>query len=78
MGYSPWWLQESDRITDKTTTNVWFLAGCLKELKPSQFVPFHIKVYSKEYAYYVIKMTNHLLGHQVSQDTLAPFIRVVH
>lgn len=31
-----------------------------------------IKTYTAEHAYCVIKMTNYLLGHQVSQDTLAP------
>lgn len=37
-----------------------------KRIKPSWFGPLHINAYMTEHAYCVIKMTNYLLGHQVS------------
>lgn len=48
----------------------WFLVGCLKELS-SWFVLSVGKLTLQS----IIKMTNYLLGRQVSQDTLAPSSR---
>lgn len=47
----------------------------LEKIKPSWFVFLCIRGYTTEHAYYVIKMTNYLLGHQVSRDTLVASYR---